>query len=112
MKIYVCSPYGGKQENYERALEHCRAVAAMGHIPLASHVMLHGILNDHVPAQRQNGLAAGLALVEIADEVWVFGQVLSPGMEGEITHALKLGVPVKRNPLQQTKQPLEQGGRR
>jgi len=102
VKIYVCSPYGGQQQNYEMAVEYCRVVAAMGHIPLASHVMLHGILNDHIPAQRQNGLAAGLALVEIADELWIFGQTISSGMEAEIAYALRLGIPVKRDPLRQT----------
>ncbi len=107
MKIYVCSPYGGQQQNYELAVDHCRAVAAMGFIPLASHVMLHGILNDHIPSQRKNGLAAGLAMVEVADELWIFGQAISSGMEAEIAHALKLGIPVKRDPLRQTTRTAE-----
>ena len=40
----------------------------------APHVMLHKILDDDCPIQRKQGLTAGLALTEIADEVWVFGE--------------------------------------
>lgn len=98
MRVYVCSPYGGKQENYEKAVGYCRAVAAMGYLPLASHVMLHGILDDHNPKERETGLAAGLALVEVVDELWVFGETVTRGMEGEIAYAKELGVPVKQAP--------------
>lgn len=105
----MCSPYGGKQENYEQAVDYCRIVAARGHVPLASHVMLHGILDDLIPEQREKGLAAGLALVEIADEVWVFGEVISRGMEGEIRSAMELGVPVKREARAQYNRPVERG---
>lgn len=94
MFVYVCSPYGGLQENYENALEYCKQVAQKGHIPIASHVMLHGILDDDCPFQRKQGLNAGLALVEIADEVWAFGDRITKGMAGEIAHAGKLGIPV------------------
>jgi len=94
MLIYVCSPYGGLQENYEKAVEYCKWVVQEGHAPIASHVMLHGLLADDCPFQRKQGLAAGLALTEIADEVWVFGERITRGMAGEIAHAAKIGIPV------------------
>jgi len=94
MLIYVCSPYGGLQENYENAVEYCKWVAQEGHIPVASHVMLHKILVDDCPIQRKQGLTAGLALTEIVDEVWVFGDKITHGMAGEIAHAAKIGIPV------------------
>jgi len=94
MIVYVCSPYGGLQENYENAVEYCKWVVKEGHTPVCSHVMLHGILSDDCPQQRKQGLAAGLALLEIVDEVWVFGDKISRGMAGEIAQATKIGIPV------------------
>lgn len=82
LKVYICSPYGGKEENYLRAVEHCKFVAAQGHIPFASHVMLHGIFNDE--EERHKGLLAGLAMVKVVDEVWIFGEEITSGMGGEI----------------------------
>lgn len=92
-KILVSSPYGGKEENYLKAVMYCRYVAKQGHIPFASHVMLHGIFSD-VGEDRIKGLAAGLQMVSIVDEIWVFTEEVTSGMEEEIKGALKLGIPV------------------
>ncbi len=94
MIVYVCSPYGGLQENYKKAVEYCKAVVQEGHVPIASHVMLHGILDDFCPLQRKLGLSTGLALVEVADEVWAFGDRITKGMAEEIAYAGKLGIPI------------------
>lgn len=89
-KVYVCSPYGGKEENYLKAVDHCRYVAAQGHIPFASHVMLHGIMAD-TGEERERGLAAGLLMLIIVDEIWVFGDIITSGMRDEINKAKRLG---------------------
>ncbi|RCX20911.1 ParB-like chromosome segregation protein Spo0J [Anaerobacterium chartisolvens] len=89
LKIYVCSPYGGKEENYLKAVEYCKHVAAQGHIPFASHVMLHGILNDN--GERDKGITAGFEMVKLSDEIWTFGETITPGMAAEIDLAQRLG---------------------
>lgn len=43
------------------------------------------------PENRDKGLAFDLALVERADEVWLVGGRVSPGMAMEASHASKLG---------------------
>lgn len=96
--VYVCSPYGGKQENYETAVEYCKQVAEAGYTPIASHVMLHGIINDD--AGREQGLQAGLDLVGTCDELWVFGDEITDGMAGEMLKAVNLGIPVENYPEQ------------
>lgn len=96
--VYVCSAYGGKQENYEKAVEHCKQVADAGYTPIASHVMLHGIINDD--AGREQGLQAGLDLVGTCDELWVFGETITDGMAGEMLKAVNLGIPVENYPEQ------------
>ena len=96
LKIYVCSPYKGKEENYKKAVEYCKLIAAQGHIPFASHVMLHGILDDEIEAERQKGLLAGLEMVKIVDELWIFGEVVTSGMKSEIELSKSLGKEVFR----------------
>lgn len=91
-KIYICSPYGGKEENYIKAVEYCRDVAEEGHIPFASHVMLHNILNDE--EGREKGIIAGLQMIKLVDELWVFGGTITKGMHTEISAAKCLKKPV------------------
>ena len=87
--VYICSPYQGKEENYKKAVSYCKAAAAAGHVPIASHVMLHGILDE--ATDREKGLAAGLKMLELADEVWVCGEVITSGMAAEIERAEAIG---------------------
>lgn len=94
-KIYVCSPYGGLDENYEQARKYGKYIVSLGHIPIISYTMLHGILEDHIPSQRETGLTAGKILMTLCDEVWVFGDRITPGMAGEIMEAGKLGIKIQ-----------------
>ncbi len=94
--IYVCSPYGGQKENYERALAYGRYVVSKGYIPVIPHTMLHGILDDKIPEERQIGIEAGKGFIKNCEAVWVFGksETASTGMRGEIEAALEFGIPV------------------
>lgn len=95
--IYVCSPYAGKDENYNRALQFGKYVVMKGHIPIIPHTMLHGILDDANHLQRATGLYAGRRLLKICDEVWVFGseRTASIEMKSEIELSAQLDIPVK-----------------
>ena len=83
MNVYICSPYGGLEENFKKAFAYCRQVAEQGHIPFASHVMLHGIFTDDAYEQRLKGLQAGFEMIRIVDEVWVYS------IDGEITKGMQ-----------------------
>ena len=91
MFVYICSAYGGRQENYEKAVEYCKMAAREGNILLASHVMLHGIISEE--AGREKGLEAGRNLITLCDQVWVFG-IRTSGMKEEIAFARQLGIPI------------------
>lgn len=96
-RVFVCSPYRGDVgANVERARRACRAVVAAGHAPLAPHLLMPQFLDDLAPVEREAGIAAGLAWLEVADEVWVFGEP-SPGMRAEIDRARRLGKTIREH---------------
>ena len=95
--IYVCSPYGGKDTNYETAKVYGRYVLSLGGLPIIPHTMLHGIADDKNPEHRAAALDLGKRLLNMCDEVWVFGEYESAtdGMHGEIIFAGNTGKSVK-----------------
>jgi hypothetical protein len=89
-KVYVASRYAGDVvANTTAAIGYCRRVIQDGYMPIASHLLYPRILDDKNPAERELGLSFGLALLQMCDEVWVFGKV-TKGMAGEIEEAKKL----------------------
>jgi len=93
--IYVCSPYRGDVEfNTLKAREYCHFVYMQGGVPIAVHLHNTQFLNDDIPEERQAGLLLGIDLLKRCDEIWVFGDRISEGMEAEITAAHEIGIPV------------------
>ena len=89
-KVYVASRYAGDvTRNTAAAIGYCRKVIQDGYMPIASHLLYPQILDDNNPVERELGLSFGLALLQVCDEVWVFGKV-TKGMAGEIEEAKKL----------------------
>ena len=102
-RIFVCSPFASEDDalqaaNVERARAICREIALAGHAPFAPHLLLPQVLDDGVEAEREVGLRAGLAWLPVADELWVCGPGLSPGMVREIREAEQMGIRVRRQP--------------
>ncbi len=100
MIIYVASPLkaypgGTFEENKQRALSYCRAVAQRGFFPIAPHGWLTSFLDDHDPTERSLGLHLGLSILPSVDQAWFFGEYLSDGMRQEIRRAAGLGIPMR-----------------
>lgn len=86
--IYICSPFSGDVEgNVKAAQDYSRYAVDNGYIPVAPHLLFPQYLNDDNPAERQLGLFFGNALMSKCSEVWVFGSIISAGMEAEIKRA-------------------------
>ena len=86
--IYICSPFSGDVEgNVKAAQRYSRFAVDIGYIPIAPHLLFPQFLNDNVLAERQLGLFFGDVLMSKCAEVWVFGKVISVGMEAEIKRA-------------------------
>ena len=86
--VYICSPYAGDIENNTAAARrYSRYAVESGYIPIAPHLLFPQFLNDRDWKERELGLFFGNALMSKCSEVWVFGDCVSSGMEGEIKRA-------------------------
>ncbi len=109
--VFVCSPLRGTYSNSESVPEKviaknlalakklCLAVVREGHAPFAPHVFYPAIeMDDKNAIDRAAGIAAGLAWLGQAAEIWVFAEDIeqcSDGMRLEIERAERFSIPPK-----------------
>lgn len=97
--VYVASPLGAetKEEielNIAKAIEYGEFVKSKGFKAVVPH-RIASILDDQNPRERACGLQIDLDIIfPLADELWVFGDRISNGMQKEIELALKTNIPV------------------
>ena len=97
--VYICSPCRG---DYENIIQNARIYCAWAMlnfpdvVPIAPHIYFTQFLNDKLPDERTLGMDAGMALLDMCDELWVYG-VDSPsaGMRAEIERARQRGITVR-----------------
>jgi len=95
--VYIASPYAGETEdNISRVKGYCRFAVSKGVIPLAPHLLYPQFMDDDDEDQRILGLRFAIALLCRCDELWVFGEKVSAGMEKEIEKAEKRGMRISR----------------
>ena len=63
-------------------------------MPIAPHIYCPRFLLDTELTERRRGMAIGMELLEMCDEVRVYGDRISEGMQAEISRAKELGIPV------------------
>lgn len=87
-KVYICSPLKGDiKGNIERARKYCRdALLNDGCIPIAPHTYFTQFLDDTNAIERAIGMECGIELLDMCDELWVFGTTISEGMRAEIDY--------------------------
>ena len=109
-KVYICSPLGGDVAgNLQRAKQYAKYALLCGTAPVVPHFYAL-CLNDENPKEREIGLAAGLSLLWFCDELWVFGDRVSHGMEKEINFARNLNIRTCYIKESQVKQTLKKQG--
>lgn len=87
-KIFICSPYRGNiEENMKKAKFYGKIVIGTGRIPVIPHLYFPSFLDDNIPNERMTGIAMGLELMDMCDEVYVFGFDITEGMKFELDHA-------------------------
>jgi hypothetical protein len=101
--VIVESPYAGDiEKNTEYARLCVRDSLMRGEAPIASHLLYTqpGILRDEIPAERQQGIDAGLAWREVAQASVVYTDLgITNGMKYGIAKAERDGVAVEYRTL-------------
>jgi len=94
--VYICSPYSGDiEQNTEAARRYSRFAVDSGYIPVTPHLLYPQFMNDGDQQQRELGLRFALILLGKCDELWVFGDRISNGMQREIAKATKRGIHIR-----------------
>lgn len=92
--MYVCHPYrDDPQGNAVRVAEVCRALTDSGLVPVAPQLYLPTFVDE--ATQREEALALCLELLDVCDEVRVYGERISEGMRVELRHAEARGIPIR-----------------
>ena len=94
--VFICSPYKGDiSKNTTRAKRYGRYAISEGAVPIIPHLMYPQFLDESDTRERAIGLEMGLELLGICHEIWVFGDIISPGMVAEINVAGENKIPIK-----------------
>lgn len=93
-RVIIESPLRG---NWNVNIEYARQCLAdclkRGESPLASHLLYTQILDDNIEVERELGMAAGMAWIQVADYVVVYTDLgISDGMREGIKYARTIGL--------------------
>ena len=87
---YICSPYSGDIErNVEMARVYSRFALENNAIPLAPHLLFPQFMDDAIKEERELAMFMNMVLLGKCNQLWVFGDIISPGMAQEIEKAKK-----------------------
>ncbi len=95
--IFIAHPINGDIEgNMKKVLDICAHLHNEDTIPVAPYLISLQYLDDSIPKDRDLGIIANLETLNrgYVDELWVYGDSITPGMKQEVTLALSLGIPV------------------
>lgn len=91
-RVYVCAPLGGDIEgNLEKVRTYTAYALRCGTAPVVPHFYAE-CLDDNDPKDREVGLAAGMSLLWLCDEVWIFGDTVTDGMRAELKFSKNLNI--------------------
>ena len=94
-RVYVCAPLGGDVDsNLKRVRAYTEYALRCGTAPVAPHFYAE-CLDDNDPKDREIGLAAGMSLLWLCDEVWVFGDTVTDGMKAELKFCKNLNIRIR-----------------
>ena len=94
--VYICSPYRGDIiPNIKAARLHCKFAVENNAVPIAPHLLFPQFMSDMNTEERELAIKMDIFILERCDELWVFGDVISEGMQQEINQAEKLGKEIK-----------------
>lgn len=85
--VYICAPFSGDiKSNTDKAMNYAKFAYEQGAIPVTPHVMFP-FLDDTNDIDRASALFMDIILLGKCQEVWVFGDAITSGMQEELTVA-------------------------
>ncbi|MDP3058954.1 MAG: DUF4406 domain-containing protein [bacterium] len=94
--VFICSPFAGDVDrNIEKARRYCKYAVEQNKIPLAPHLLFPQFMNDGNATERRLAIFMGLVLLAKCAELWYFGEIISEGMQVELTKAKKRNIPIR-----------------
>ena len=87
--VYICSPYsqGCINDNIENARRYSRFAVDSHCIPITPHIYFTQFMRDEISDERKTAMFMNMVLLGRCEELWVFGDVISKGMQAEIRRA-------------------------
>lgn len=86
--VYICSPYrGNTNHNIEMAQKYSRFAVDQHCLPITPHIYFTQFMDDTIPKERETAIFMNCVLMSKCTELWVFGDVISEGMQAEIKQA-------------------------
>lgn len=94
--VYICSPYSGNvNHNIEMARKYCRFAVDKHYLPIAPHLLFTQFMDDTIPEERETAIFMNFVLMSKCVEMWVFGDVISKGMQAEINRAKRKNMMIR-----------------
>lgn len=95
-KVYICSPLAGNvDENIKNAIRYTEYALKCGTAPVVPHFYALCI-DDENAKEREVSLKAGKSLLWFCDEMWIFGDEVSKGMQEEIEFCKNLNIKTRK----------------
>jgi len=95
--VFIGHPIGGDiRGNVQKVLKICAEVHTNDIIPVAPYLISLQYLNDEAIDDRELGMEANHECFRrrYVDELWLFGDRISSGMQKEVQLAKEMGIPV------------------
>ncbi len=95
--VFIAHPVNGDvKSNVKKVLKICKEAHSASIIPVAPYLGTLQYLDDADAESRQLGIQANMECFhrKYIDELWLYGDYISPGMWQEIQRAMTLGIPI------------------
>ena len=94
--VYICSTYSvNVNRNIEMARKYCRFAVDKHYLPIAPHLLFTQFMDDTIPEERETAIFMNFVLMSKCAEMWVFGYVISAGMQAEINRAKRKNIKIR-----------------
>ena len=77
------------------ARKYSRFAVDKHYLPIAPHLLFTQFMNDEIPEERETAIFMNFVLMSQCAEMWVFGNVISAGMQAEINRAKRKNMKIR-----------------